>query len=79
MQNSRGDSCTAQLKDISTYGCNLLTDAQWLRTGNFIGIKLGADRTIQAIVRWVRNGSVGVEFLRPISDAEADSIAVLIN
>jgi PilZ domain len=78
VQNTRGDRCIARLRDISTYGCNLLTDAEWLRAGNFVSIRLGAERTIQAVVRWSRDGASGVEFLRPIAEAEAERIAQII-
>ena len=79
VQNSRGDRCIALLRDISTYGCNLLTEAEWMRPGNYITIRLGSERTIQAIVRWTRDGAKGVEFLRPIPDADAERIARVTN
>lgn len=75
VQSSHGDGAQAQLNDISTYGCNLLVSANWLRIGGFIAIEVSQGRTIQAIVRWIRGSSCGVEFLRPIPDAEADSLA----
>ena len=79
VESNHGDSTTARLNDISSYGCNVLTDAAWLRCGMFVSIALTADRTVQAIVRWVRDGSSGVEFLRPIPDAEADVLAEVWN
>jgi hypothetical protein len=52
-----------------------VTEADWLRTGIFITVQLSADWSLQAIVRWARNGTGGVEFLRAISEADARSIA----
>jgi hypothetical protein len=79
VQSTHGDSVSARLNDISTYGCNVLTEAEWMRCGMFVSIALSAERTVQAIVRWVRGGSCGVEFLRPIPDAEADTLAAVWN
>lgn len=73
--SSHGDRAKAQLRDISIYGCNLISDETWLRTGMFISIRLNPERTVQAIVRWARNDTCGVEFLRPIPDAEADELS----
>jgi len=72
--SSHGDRAKAVLRDISIYGCNLVTEATWLRMGMFIGIRLNPERTVQAIVRWAREDTCGVEFLRPIPDAEADEL-----
>jgi hypothetical protein len=79
VQSTRGERCIARLRDISTFGCNLLTEADWLRPGSYVSIRLGGDRSIQGIVRWAREGTHGVEFLRAISDAEAQQIAVIVN
>ncbi len=75
VQSTHGERATGKLRDISTYGCNLVCDASWLRTGIFIALHCSGDRTIQAIVRWVRGGACGVEFLRPITAADADWLA----
>jgi len=74
VQSNHGDRAKARLRDISAYGCNLVVDATWLRLGLFVAIRPSSDRSIQAIVRWVRDGACGVEFLRPITDAEAEAI-----
>ena len=39
----------------------------WLRSGSFVSIKLEEDPLLQGIVRWVRNGAAGVEFIHPFS------------
>ena len=72
IESSMGDRTIATVRNISPFGCNLRSDAEWLRLGRFITIRLSAERSIQAIVRWVRDGSAGVEFLRPIDLAEAE-------
>ena len=74
VQSNHGDRAKAHLRDISNYGCNLVIDAPWLRLGVFVAIRPSSDRSIQAVVRWVRGGSCGVEFLRPINDAELEAI-----
>lgn len=79
VQSNHGDSTAARLNDISSYGCNVLTEAEWMRCGMFVSIALTAERSVQAIVRWVRGGSCGVEFLRPIPEAEADRLAAVWN
>ena len=77
VQSSGGDQASARLRDISAYGCNLACAADWLRMGRFITIRVGSDRTIQAIVRWSRDGFTGVEFLRPITDSDAEKFGNL--
>ena len=72
---SSGEQTNAAVRNVSIHGCNLQSDEAWLRLGRFITIALSAERAVQGIVRWVRDGSTGVEFLRPISDAEVQQIA----
>ncbi len=75
VRSSHGDSCKADLGDVSVFGCALQTTAEWLRVGMFGSIGLSNDWTIQAIVRWSRDGRAGVEFLRPISEEDATEMA----
>ena len=72
VQSSHGDHAKARLRDISIYGCNVLCDAAWLRMGLFLSIRPADSEPIQAIVRWVRDGSCGVEFLRAIPHERAE-------
>ena len=53
----------------------MVTDADWLRTGSFVTVEFAPEWSIQAIVRWAREGVCGVEFLRAISEADASNIA----
>ena len=70
-----GERSRALIRDVSVFGCSLVTDADWLRTGIFITVELSADWSIQAIVRWARDGVGGVEFLRAITEVDARAIA----
>ena len=74
LRNGQGGRSRARLRDVSVFGCSLATDADWLRTGMFISLELSQAWTIQAVVRWNRGDICGVEFLRPISDAEMREI-----
>jgi phosphosulfolactate phosphohydrolase-like enzyme len=74
VKSTNGERAKAVIRDVSVYGCSLVGDAAWMRTGSFVAIVLSAERSIQAIVRWSRSGVSGVEFLRPIPDAEAEDI-----
>lgn len=74
LRSNHGDRAKGSLRDVSVFGCAVQTEAEWLRTGMFVSLGLSGDWTIQAIVRWVRDGRAGVEFLRPISEAEAREI-----
>jgi PilZ domain len=66
MTASNGTEIKATIADISTHGCNLRSDCDAIKIGGFVAISLESGHPLQAIVRWLREGSVGVEFLRPI-------------
>ena len=71
VRSSHGDSSEARLCNVSTFGCALQCDASWLRTGLFVEIVLNDEWKVRAILRWVRDGKAGAEFLRPISQDDA--------
>ena len=75
VKSAHGGRCRARIRDVSVFGCSLVTDTDWLRTGSFVTLQITAEWAIQAIVRWFRDGTGGVEFLRPISEHDAASIA----
>lgn len=75
IQSNHGDRSEADLRNVSTFGCSLQSDALWLRPGLFVAIALADDWTVHAVLRWVREGRAGAEFLRPISQAEAAALA----
>lgn len=62
----RGDRAPALIADVSLHGCCIQCDADWLREGRFVSIELGRDSSLQAIVRWVRDGAAGMEFLHAV-------------
>ncbi len=64
--SSQGESAKAMLVDVSTHGCCVKCAAEWVRTGAFVAIGIDDYPRLQAIVRWVRDDSAGMEFLRPI-------------
>ncbi len=66
LESSHGDKAEVQLSEISLHGCRAKSDDAWLRTGSFVSIDIDGAQTLQAIVRWVRDGYAGMEFLRPV-------------
>ena len=68
--SSRSDKATVTINNVSPHGCNIRGDASWLRMGSFVGVSLASGQPqqapIQAIVRWLRDGSAGLEFMRPV-------------
>jgi hypothetical protein len=70
--NMLGKAASALLVDISRHGACVRSDAAWLRPGSFIKIAIAEDDRLEAVVRWVRDGAAGMEFLNPVSaDREA--------
>ncbi len=63
---SNGAEIRVFVADISTHGCQLRSDYNAIKIGGFVAISLDSGHPLQAIVRWMRDGSIGVEFLRPI-------------
>lgn len=66
LSTSDGESCEVSLTDISTHGLRVSGVEAWPRTGQFVGVSIEGEPPLQAIVRWVRDGEAGMEFLRPI-------------
>jgi hypothetical protein len=79
LESNSGQQATAELHDFTAYGCNLIGYADWLSIGKFIAIRFDNDETVHAIVRWTRDGSTGVEFLRPLPFEMAEQIASLVD
>ena len=75
VRSAGGERSRARIRDVSVFGCSLVTDADWLRIGSFVTVEFTPEWSIQAIVRWAREGVCGVEFLRAISEADASNIA----
>ena len=66
VSSTSGQDATARIGDASTHGCSLVIDAEWLRAGRFVALRLDDADPLQAVVRWVRDGRAGLEFLRPL-------------
>jgi hypothetical protein len=66
-----GERATALLQDFSAHGCNVRCNADWLRLGRFVVVRLSETASVQAVVRWLRDGSCGIEFLRPMNHDQA--------
>lgn len=66
VRSSQGDEAVVRIADVSTHGCSVRGDLPWLRNGAFVAIGLGDGPALSAIVRWMRDGSAGMEFLRPV-------------
>jgi hypothetical protein len=75
IRSSSGERCRARIRDVSVFGCSLVCEAPWLRNGMFLTVQFTSEWSIQAVVRWAREGMGGVEFLRPISESDAREIA----
>ena len=77
LATAHGDRTPVMIGDVSTHGCNIRSDVAWLRTGRFVAMELGDDAPLQAVIRWVRNGAAGLEFLRPVSEDYHDWQALI--
>ena len=69
--SSRGDSAAMTIANVSIHGCNINGAADWLRLGGFVAVELNAGGVMNAIVRWVRGESAGLEFLRSVPAGHA--------
>jgi hypothetical protein len=77
LYSSHGDEASVLLADVSTHGCNVKGEVAWLRTGSFVSIGLGNEPPLRAIVRWIRDGAAGMEFLWPVSSAQGEWHALM--
>ena len=64
--NAAGQSAPARIADASTHGCSLVIEMDWLKTGRFVTLLLDDAEPLPAVVRWLRDGRAGLEFLRPL-------------
>jgi len=72
LRSSRGESADIAIIDVSTHGCAVMARDGLLRAGSFVTIGLGENPELAAIVRWVRDGTAGMEFLAPIPPDRAE-------
>lgn len=66
LQFADGADNEVELADISMHGCCIRSDADGLRIGRFVSIGIDEEPKLQAVIRWVRDGLAGMEFVRPI-------------
>jgi hypothetical protein len=59
-----GISVSGTIGDVSAHGCSVLCAADWLQPGRVVSIGINEGPALHAIVRWVRQGLAGLEFLR---------------
>jgi hypothetical protein len=69
--NTSGAKAAMSVEDISSHGCSIKGDVQWLRLGMILSIVLANEQPVQAVIRWVRGGKAGVEFFRPLTAAQS--------
>lgn len=77
LHSSHGESAGVLLADVSTHGCNVQGDLGWLRPGSFVSIAYGDEPLLSAVVRWMRDGAAGMEFLQPIPASRAEWHALM--
>lgn len=70
-----GDWRIFPLSDLSPYGCNVHFADGTFRIGQFLSLKFAETGKVQGIVRWMRDGKVGVEFARPLPAGVIDLMA----
>ena len=75
--NTSGTKAAMRVEDLSSHGCSIKGEVDWLRLGMILSIVLEHEPPVQAITRWVRGGKAGVEFFRPLNTAQADWQALL--
>ena len=66
LQSSGGKREQVAVIDVSSHGCAVNVEAAWLRAGSFVTVGIGEAPGLRAIIRWVRDGGAGMEFLGPI-------------
>lgn len=71
VRSMHGESAAAVVRDVSPFGCSLVFEAEWRRTGMIVRLVAHRGERIDAVVRWLDDESCGVEFLRQVPDAEA--------
>lgn len=65
----------ARLADLSPLGCNLVNAGADLREGQVVALKFAKFVEITGIVRWMRAGQTGIEFIRSLSVEQVTELA----
>lgn len=66
LRTSAGEELLADLRDASIHGCNVVVSGPAPRMGSFVSLRIGSARPVQGVVRWTREATAGIEFLRPL-------------
>ncbi|PEQ10832.1 hypothetical protein B2G71_20440 [Novosphingobium sp. PC22D] len=77
IRSMSGSTTTADLIDMSRHGACIKSEADWLRPGRFVAIGIGQGDMLEAVIRWTRDGSVGMEFLHPVPSDREDWHALM--
>jgi hypothetical protein len=82
LETARSGVMKVELADVSTHGCCIRAPdnddrTDWLRQGTFVSIRLEDSSApeaakLEAVVRWVRGHTAGMEFLRPVPPGRLD-------
>ncbi len=65
--SAQGPEMTVIIRDISAYGCSIGPSADWMKPGGFVSLRPRGEAGVTGIVRWIRDGAAGIEFVRPLS------------
>lgn len=66
LRTGRGRPYSVEVVDLSESGCRINERSAWLRAPSEVTIRIGALESLDATIRWVRDGQAGLEFRRPI-------------
>lgn len=66
LQFASGSRIAVELADVSLHGCCVRGGEGRLQQGRILSVGLGDHPMLDGIVRWVRQDTAGMEFLRPI-------------
>jgi len=65
--SAQGPETAVMIRDISTHGCSLGPCADWMKPGGFVCLRPSGEAAVTGIVRWIRDGAAGIEFVRPLA------------
>jgi hypothetical protein len=78
LETMKGDRIEGELADLSMLGCAVKAPVDTLGIGRFVSFGIKGEPSLQGIVRWVRDGTAGIEFLQPVP-TELTAYQKLIN
>jgi hypothetical protein len=66
LETMKGDRIEGVIADLSMLGCAVKGPIDDLGISRFVSFAIKGEPPLQGIVRWVRDGSAGIEFLQPV-------------